>query len=672
MSERDPFPMQSEEARRLEASLAASSPTNITNTNTNTKSGSNAKSIDNAWNRMGTSITMTNARVNDDTGTLEAEASLMAKTKLTSATSSANDPESSIYDNMDTQTKAETYLEEEDDYLDNPIEARRGSTSAYTRRIKKTLLILHKYLYGDKLPPSETIRTLCLSSTLFFMIGGYWLLRSLKDPVLTALCGVTAIPKAKMLSVAVVLIVVSIYNRLIDNPNLSKHTLFYIFGMFYFGLFTIISLLLTHPTIGLPNQTPSYTRALGWISYCSIESFGSVMVSLFWSFANSNFNLESAKASYGLLIATAQMGSILGPTIVSVYAESLGVAKIYFIGALSILLLQGTMYVYIHIYGTAETRAAESESESDTPKKKKSGAGILEGLHLFVQHNYVKGIFAISCLFMVEVTIIDYTMKVLARDHFATLHPCTTGNSCWDVVIDQASGMSTEATAAFTTFMGLFGQATNALSFMLSLFGTSAIIRKLGLRMALLLFPSLCLTVIIIVRFNPTLYVVFAAMMVLKASSYALNNPTKEMLYQPTSSAVRYKAKSWIDIFGARGSKAMGSLVTNAFSDSAANLVQNGSLVGMAVATFLIWNARYMGRSFEKYVETGYIVGEDEVERNGENLELASGQNEAEDTSCGLYEDNGIEENVSDHTDDEDGDEDKDKEEDLKLRTEMV
>ena len=189
---------------------------------------------------------------------------------------------------MDTQTKAEKYLENEDDYLDNPMASSSSGacSSGFMYKVKKNLLILHRYLYGDKLPPSETIRTLCLSCTLFFMIGGYWLLRSLKDPVLTALCGVTAIPKAKMLSVVVVLFVVSIYNRLLDNPNLSKHTLFYIFGMFYFVLFSIISVLLTHPTIGLPNETPSYSRILGWVSYCSIESFGSVMVSLFWSFAN--------------------------------------------------------------------------------------------------------------------------------------------------------------------------------------------------------------------------------------------------------------------------------------------------------------------------------------------------------------------------------------------------
>merc|ERR1712086_1195832 len=132
-----------------------------------------------------------------------------------------------------------------------------------------------------------------------------------------------------------------------------------------------------------------------------------------------------------------------------------------------------------------------------------------------------------------------------------------------------------------------------------------AIIRRLGLRLTLLLFPSLCLIVIVVVRLKPTLFIVFLAMIILKANSYALNNPTKEILYQPTSNAVRYKAKSWIDIFGARGSKALGSVVTNAFSDSAEHLVANGSIVGMAVSCFLIWNARFMGKLFDEYTDSG-------------------------------------------------------------------
>lgn len=43
------------------------------------------------------------------------------------------------------------------------------------------------------------------------------------------------------------------------------------------------------------------------------------------------------------------------------------------------------------------------------------GAGVLEGFQLFLKYDYIKGIFAMSCLFMVEVTILDYTMKVRRR-----------------------------------------------------------------------------------------------------------------------------------------------------------------------------------------------------------------------------------------------------------------
>jgi AAA family ATP:ADP antiporter len=486
------------------------------------------------------------------------------------------------------------------------------------------------------------------------MIGGYWLFRSLKDPILTALCGISVIPKAKMLSVFVVLGVVSIYNRLLDT-DIPRHQLFYIFGSFYCCLFILIALLLMHPTIGLDNQKQSPYRILGWISYCGIESFGSVMVSLFWSFANSNFSLETAKASYGVMVATAQVGSIIGPTIVNHYGATWGPARLYLVGAFCMVLLQGTMFTYIHIYGAQERNAS--------PQKKKKQAGVFEGLRLFRDHNYVKGIFAISALFMVVGTIIDFTMKILAKEHFSELHPCDASMSCWNAQTGD-HGMSQDATAGFTTFMGLFGQATNTLSFLLSLFGTSAVIRYLGLRLTLLLFPSLCLAIIIFVRLHPTLYVVFGAMMLLKANSYALNNPTKEMLYQPTSSAVKYKAKSWIDIFGARGSKALGSLVTNAFSDSAANLVANGSLVGMAVASFLIWNARFMGKKFDEYIASGHIVGGDDESElvDGHDIQMAMVQNDEQDTSCAIV----------DEDEDDDEEEEEEEEDNPKAKLTMV
>ena len=628
MPERDPYPMSSTEAKILEASVPK--PTKD-------------------WSGM----QMTETDVPEHAGSGggerdEASSSLVGKRKA-----KALIDDDDIYSGVDEQEHDED--DEDDEFLDVSLEELRGSArDRMLGSAKRSSLKLYRRLYGDKLPPSEMLRTLVLASTLFFMIGGYWLLRSLKDPVLMALCGYEAIPKAKMLSVPVVLAVVSFYNYLIDS-DMPKHKLFYIFGCFYFCLFTVISFCLMDPHMGMANKHQSEGRLLGWISYCSIESFGSVMVSLFWSFANSNISLETAKASYGVMVATAQIGSIIGPALVHRYSEEWGPAKMYLIGSFCMLLLQGTMWTYIHFYGTAEQRQkdADEASETPTPPKPKQKAGITEGLVLFWKYNYVKGIFAISCLFMVEVTIIDFTMKVLAKEFFSEEYPCEiTDADCYDAATGKF-GLTGEATNAIASFMGLFGVATNSLSFVFSLFGTSAIIRYLGLRLTLLLFPSLCLVVIIYVRLRPTLYVVFSAMIVLKACSYAINNPTKEMLYQPTSAAVRYKAKSWIDIFGARGSKAMGSLVTNAFSDSAEVLVANGSLVGMAVASFLVWNARFMGKSFDEYTASGYIVGE-ENSTETKNLEMAVGQNEGDHTSCAI----GVGEDDEEEEEEEVGDED--------------
>lgn len=652
---RDPFPMSSSEAHALEASVIKKSDNDINKKNPNDDEEGDDDDTNNkvSWTNMETT---TSERGPSD-ATIELHKNISNNDKNIKESLFPNKQQQKTCDTATTAAVMDDGDDDDDDdnnndedeFLDRPIyESRaKGINKLCIQCSRLFERIVHKF-YGDTLPMDEFLRVLTLAFTLFFMIGGYWLLRSVKDPVTIALCGVQVIPKCKMLSVFLVLLVVSIYNYLLDT-DIPKHKLFYLFGTFYFCLFTFISYMLTHPLYGLPNELPNPNRVLGWISYCSIESFGSVMVALFWSFANSNISLETAKSGYGLMVATAQVGSILGPTFIQYAAPKIGVAYCYFIGALAMLLLQATMYLYIYCYGVQKVTKVAVQQSKDGNIKKKAKPGMLEGLQLLYQHNYVKGILAISCFFMIEVTILDYTMKVLARDYFASEYPCQMYMNCYDSV-NGIHGMSQEATEAFTSFSGFFGKSTNMLSFTLSLFGTSAVIRLLGLRFTLLLFPTLCLIVIIFVRFYPTLYVVFGAMMILKANSYALNNPTKEILYQPTNSAVKYKAKSWIDIFGDRVAKALGSVITNAFSDSTASLVGNGSLIGMAVASFLIWNATYMGRKFEEYTESGYVVGEENISHlddddGGKHIALT--QNDNKDTSCAIVDNETLSKNAT-------------------------
>ena len=48
-----------------------------------------------------------------------------------------------------------------------------------------------KSVIGD-LEGDDLLKVIWLSSTLFFIVGGYWLLRSLKDPIMSTISGVSS------------------------------------------------------------------------------------------------------------------------------------------------------------------------------------------------------------------------------------------------------------------------------------------------------------------------------------------------------------------------------------------------------------------------------------------------------------------------------------------------
>ena len=145
------------------------------------------------------------------------------------------------------------------EYLDNVPWTRMGARTATGRAQEYLDTMINKV--RDNFGGEDFVRVIWLSSTLFFIVGGYWLLRSLKDPIMSSISGVEYIPQAKIVSLFAVFACVAIYNKLLDM--MPKHHLFYLMGATYGGLFFIMGLLLYHPTIGLPNTKADPSRLLG-------------------------------------------------------------------------------------------------------------------------------------------------------------------------------------------------------------------------------------------------------------------------------------------------------------------------------------------------------------------------------------------------------------------------
>ena len=195
---------------------------------------------------------------------------------------------------------------------------------------QRTLHILVKSLSSSFLIPTETLpRILFHGLILACIICGFWLLDSLKDPIIANTIGMEYQPLAKFLSVISTLVVVCIYDYATSAVN--KPALFHLVSLFYGMFILILAAYLADPINGLNNRTKDPNRMIGWICYFVIESYGSLMVSLFWSFTNSIMNLEQAKGAYGLIISIAQIGAILGSTFAT-RASTIGIPQLFIVG----------------------------------------------------------------------------------------------------------------------------------------------------------------------------------------------------------------------------------------------------------------------------------------------------------------------------------------------------
>eukprot|EP01095_Lingulamoeba_sp_RSL-Kostka_P005740 TRINITY_DN173_c0_g1_i1.p1 TRINITY_DN173_c0_g1~~TRINITY_DN173_c0_g1_i1.p1 ORF type:complete len:457 (-),score=100.07 TRINITY_DN173_c0_g1_i1:147-1517(-) len=432
-----------------------------------------------------------------------------------------------------------------------------------------------QFLWGD-LSNTEVKKYGILGIMFLNVIGSYWLLRPIKSGIFKTLVGLDYLPTARVLSFCVIIPLILVYSKLVDKYPREK--LIYIICTSYLTIFCSISFLLTLPEIGLSNTQASPTRILGWISFFSIESFGSIVVALFWSFVASHTVSDSAKKGYAIIVTGGQIGSILGPLLVT-QTEWVGISNLILIAGGEIVIVMALTKLYMNKVGYEEERIAGIQNEEEmndnsnkTPKKPKS---ILIGLKLLFSDSYLLGIFGISTIYEIVGTIMDYQLKSLAQLEYPK-------------------------TEDYTAFMASFGVCTNMLTFIIALLGTSYLMRKFGLRTLLLIYPIAVMIVLVYVLMRPNLMIVFFAQVCLKGLSYALNNPSKEMLYLVTSPDVKFKVKSWTDMFGGRSAKATGAIIISPFSYTIESLLKQGTLISLVIVCFWLFVAFFTGNKYKE------------------------------------------------------------------------
>lgn len=417
------------------------------------------------------------------------------------------------------------------------------------------------------------------------IIGVYWIIVPTKEVVFFNTVGADYLPYAKVFSVFFLIPVLYFYSQLVDRCK--RQNVFYSMCTFYGIGALIFSFFIMHNHYGLANTALSWTRMLGWLWYGFVESFGVLMATYFWSFASDVSTPESAKKGFTILALGAQLGGFIGPVVMYYVAFSWGPGPIIGITSIGMVGIALLMNHFMRVtpqktlegfHGHAHHQKESQEKLLNNASLKKSKVGFFEGLRLIITQPYLRGIASIGMIWALVSTVLEFYFKM------------------------QASTIYTQVND-LNQFLFLFAICMNAVSLGAILCGIGAFGRAFGLRKTLFFFPLLVLIAVFVVGISPTLFVSFMVLIITKGLNYVLHDPLKEQLYIPTSRETKYKAKAWIDTFGFRGAKCVGSAVHMLRPVLQSSFVGVSSLICSLLIVGWMRAAWYVGKRHAKAIE---------------------------------------------------------------------
>lgn len=424
-------------------------------------------------------------------------------------------------------------------------------------------------------------------------------MKELKDSIFVAMVGTDALPKAKLMSVFILIPAILFYSFLVDRLR-KPHLLYFYCGLYAIGGF-VLAYLLGHDTMGLANTTVSYNRYFGWFFYFFYEGYSPFVVSLLWAIANSITEPAFARQGYAIMAAGGKLGGAFS-ALLCCYLFSC--ATLPFFGLMTdvtrhqlaifissmFLCLVPVMFAVMSRFMT-EKQWHGYEAAYKLEKEQQEPVGIWSGIQMFFKQPYVLGIFFFIFFYEVINVVLNYH-RIVSAHHAATT-------------------LSEFSCALFGSIFWV-----NFSSFILSFFGANALFRLLGVRRCLMVVPLLTGFFLFIGLIHYTVGTLLTVFVIIRAINYGISYPLRESLYIPTTKDIKFKSKSWIDSFGSKFSKGGGSIINclmpivpQGASRIGGALVQAPLFALLTAVWFLV--AYLMGRRYGKAIAQNEVIGSD-------------------------------------------------------------
>lgn len=367
--------------------------------------------------------------------------------------------------------------------------------------------------FGD-VRHGEGAATGLLLCTLFLVLCGYYVCKTLREPLILATGGAEVKAYASALQAVVLMGAVPAYSRL--AARLSRRTLVVAVTLFFVGNLELFWLL------GLAG-----TPMLGVAFFVWVGVFNNAVVAQFWSFANDLHTPERGARLFPVIATGATLGSPIGAWTAARLFEA-GVPALSLLH-LAALLLLASLAGYMSVEWAHERHARPaSEPEDDSPK---------DGFARLARDPYLR----LVCLLLLLLNVVNTTGEyILGRTVLAS------------IARDPACAADAAREACIGRFFGDYYFWVNIATIVIQSLLVSRVVRAVGIAGVLLALPLTSLLTYALV-FAGAGFPVFRWMKTLEnATDYSAMNTARQMLWLPTSRADKYAAKQGADTFVVR------------------------------------------------------------------------------------------------------------------------
>jgi AAA family ATP:ADP antiporter len=256
-----------------------------------------------------------------------------------------------------------------------------------------------------------------------------------------------------------------------------------------------------------------------------------LLISQFWTLANDVYDPRQAKRLFGFIGGGASLGGAMGAQLTASLIESVGARNM-------LLAAAGVMGISLTIVMFILKREAAAGSSDAAKAVEEKGVGGGEAIRLLRSSRHLQVIAMVIAFAAIGAAIIEQQLNMATAE--------------------AKGATNSDAIAAFlaqiTVYLSLVG-------FVIQVGLTSRIHRVLGIGFALMILPVSLGTTGVLILFNHALWAPSLARMLDTSLRYTVDKTSREVLFLPLPSELKYRAKPFIDVTMDRLAKGMGALL---------------------------------------------------------------------------------------------------------------